>query len=84
MRKEWVESIRGQCKAAGVAFFFKQWGGTRKALNGRKLNGRTYDEYPSRCSVPVPDRAECLALARTCINSDSDSGFVRVPHFAPA
>lgn len=26
MRAEWVRSIRDQCEAAGVAFFFKQWG----------------------------------------------------------
>jgi protein gp37 len=63
IREEWVLSIREQCKAAGVAFFFKQWGGTRKSLNGRKLEGRTYDEYPQRISAPVPERAKCLSLA---------------------
>jgi protein gp37 len=26
MKEEWVISIRDQCKAAGVQFFFKQWG----------------------------------------------------------
>ena len=26
MHPEWVRSIRDQCQAAGVAFFFKQWG----------------------------------------------------------
>jgi protein gp37 len=30
MKKEWVVSIRDQCRAAGVPFFFKQWGGVRK------------------------------------------------------
>ena len=63
MRKEWVLSIREQCKAARVPFFFKQWGGTRKALTGRKLEGRTYDEYPKRFAAPVPERSECLKLA---------------------
>jgi len=63
IRKEWVVSIREQCKAAGVAFFFKQWGGTRKSLHGRKLEGRTYDEYPERISTPVPERARCVSLA---------------------
>src|SRR5215203_4985987 len=28
MRREWVESVQRQCAQAGVAFFFKQWGGT--------------------------------------------------------
>jgi protein gp37 len=46
MRPAWVRSIRDQCRKAGVAFFFKQWGGVRKKINGRRLDGRTYDEFP--------------------------------------
>lgn len=46
MKPEWVESILKQCRQAKVAFFFKQWGGTRKDITGRELNGRTYDELP--------------------------------------
>jgi protein gp37 len=46
MKKEWVLSILEQCREADVPFFFKQWGGVRKDLTGRKLNGRTYDEIP--------------------------------------
>lgn len=46
MRKAWVESIFRQCRVAHVRFFFKQWGGVRKDLTGRELNGRTYDEMP--------------------------------------
>lgn len=46
MRKEWVKDIFRQCRAAKVPFFFKQWGGTRKDLTGRELNGRTYSEMP--------------------------------------
>ncbi len=46
MRLEWVASILEQCDRAGVAFFFKQWGGVRKKEAGRKLNGRTYDAMP--------------------------------------
>lgn len=46
MRREWVESIFRQCRKEGVAFFFKQWGGVRKDLTGRKLFGRVYDEMP--------------------------------------
>ena len=47
MQKDWVLSIRDDCRVAEVSFFFKQWGGVRKALNGRKLEGRTYDEFPA-------------------------------------
>ncbi len=46
MKKEWVLSILQQCREADVPFFFKQWGGIRKDLTGRELNGRTYDEIP--------------------------------------
>jgi len=46
MQESWVLSIRDQCERFGVAFFFKQWGGTRKHLTGRTLQGRTYDEVP--------------------------------------
>lgn len=47
MKPDWVLDIQEQCQAAGVAFFFKQWGGTNKKLTGRELNGQTYDEMPS-------------------------------------
>jgi protein gp37 len=43
---EWVRSIRDQCVGAGVAFHFKQWGGTNKKKAGRELDGRTWDEFP--------------------------------------
>lgn len=46
MRREWVTSIFRQCRAARVPFFFKQWGGVRKDLTGRELNGRIYSEMP--------------------------------------
>lgn len=42
----WVLNIQEQCEKAGVAFFFKQWGGRNKKKNGRILNDRTYDEMP--------------------------------------
>lgn len=65
MKKEWVLSIRDQCRAAGVPFFFKQWGGVRKVRNGRRLEGRTYDEYPRRSAQGVPDRDTCLSLVES-------------------
>lgn len=46
MKQEWVIDIRDQCKSSHVAFFFKQWGGKNKKLNGRLLEGYTYDEMP--------------------------------------
>jgi len=39
MDAAWVADIRDQCVDAGVAFFFKQWGGKNKARTGRQLKG---------------------------------------------
>lgn len=46
MDADWVRDIRRQCATRGVAFFFKQWGGTQKKRAGRVLDGRTHDEMP--------------------------------------
>jgi protein gp37 len=46
MDVEWVREIRNQCIEKNVAFFFKQWGGVRKRLTGRRLDGRTWDQFP--------------------------------------
>ena len=58
--RQWVRSIRDQCTAAAVPFFFKQWGGTRKKVNGKELDGRTWDEKPTFVAAPVPMRTERL------------------------
>jgi protein gp37 len=46
MRAEWVTAIRDQCIAAGVAFFFKQWGGRSPKSGGRLLDGREWNQCP--------------------------------------
>ena len=58
MDADWVRSIRDQCREARIPFFFKQWGGQKK-VNGRELDGRTYDEIPEhlRTSRTGSDRA---------------------------
>jgi len=63
MRADWARAIRTQCLAAGVAFFFKQWGafdgeGRRvgKGKAGRVLDGRTWDDMPTtrvQAALPV-------------------------------
>lgn len=58
MKEEWVTSIRQQCRAARVPFFFKQWGGVRKSEAGRELNGRTFDEMPKRITRQIASREE--------------------------
>jgi protein gp37 len=51
---DWVIEIRDQCVEAGVAFFFKQWGGVQKKKTGRTLQGRTWDQMP-----PAPNASPC-------------------------
>ena len=58
MAREWVLSIRDQCRAASVPFFFKQWGGVRKHRHGRMLDNRTYDEVPIQQTVEPPSLSE--------------------------
>ena len=60
MDTEWARSVRDQCRASGVPFFFKQWGehgpdGRRagKKRAGRLLDGRTWDEAPERFASSV-------------------------------
>ena len=51
MEPEWVTDIRDQCLKAGVAFFFKQWGGVQKKRTGRTFEGRTWDEMPAESEL---------------------------------
>ncbi len=46
MDPAWARDLRDQCTAAGVPFFFKQWGGANRKQAGRVLDGRTWDEMP--------------------------------------
>jgi protein gp37 len=42
----WARGLRDRCQDAGVAFFWKQWGGRTPKVGGRILDGRTWDDYP--------------------------------------
>ena len=46
MAPEWPRLLRDQCRAGGVPFFFKQWGGRTPKAGGRELDGTTWDEFP--------------------------------------
>lgn len=63
MRREWVLSVRDQCRQANVPFFFKQWGGVQKSRFGRELDGEIYDECPNSSNPPIPAREVRMALA---------------------
>jgi protein gp37 len=58
MDPEWVKLIRDRCGEAGVAFFFKQWGGRTPKAGGRTLDGETWDGMPT-------DRANTSELVVT-------------------
>lgn len=47
IKAEWVRELRDRAAEAGVAFFFKQWGGRTSKSGGRELDGRTYDAFPA-------------------------------------
>lgn len=68
MHPDWVRSLRDQCTAAHLAFFFKQWGAHRwtgfdhstpqrvgKKAAGRVLDGRTWDDMPPISSTGASD-----------------------------
>jgi len=56
--------LRDQCSAGHVAFFFKQWGGVRKKVAGRELDGRTHDAYPQRVTSAVKSETDRMAAAK--------------------
>jgi protein gp37 len=58
LQREWVLSVRKQCRAAGVPFFFKQWSSVRLGEAGRELDGRTHDQEPRLPKLAVPPHAE--------------------------
>jgi protein gp37 len=63
MQEEWVRSIRDQCRAADVSFFFKQWGGVQKKRTGRMLDGRTWDCMPTLAhELPLAARRGALSV----------------------
>ncbi|MGA2513901.1 MAG: phage Gp37/Gp68 family protein [Candidatus Limnocylindrales bacterium] len=46
MNPDWARDLRDRALAAGVPFFFKQWGGRTPKVAGRLLDGQLWDEYP--------------------------------------
>ncbi len=46
MNEAWAIALRDQCVAAGVPFFFKQWGGIDNKTVGRLLDGREWNQFP--------------------------------------
>lgn len=61
----WVRSIREQCQAAGVPFFFKQWGGPRPMSGGRVLDGGTGNALPREANHGAPSQSRSLVSGQT-------------------
>ncbi|MFO7536609.1 MAG: phage Gp37/Gp68 family protein [Chloroflexota bacterium] len=59
VQEKWITSIRDQCLAAKVPFFFKQWGGKNKKKTGRKLQGKTWDQLPVHQKFPFHTPVFC-------------------------
>lgn len=78
LKAEWVAPIRDQCLAAGVPFFFKQWGGVQKSRNGRLPEGRTWDDMPvhfsgaGQRSVPTLGKARLSVAGHIAVWSQPD------------
>ena len=83
MAKEWVLSLLKQCRQQRVKFFFKQWGGVRKATTGRRLNGHTYDELPPRITQPVNSAEECLRMTLQFERAFPASAFLPLTAICP-
>ena len=45
MASEWAYSVRRQCEAQGVPFFFKQWGAVR-GKGGKTMDGQVVTRWP--------------------------------------
>lgn len=53
VQPEWGRELRDICAAAGVPFFWKQWGGRTPKAGGRELDGHRHDAMPSRPEQPL-------------------------------
>jgi len=76
----WVRSLRKQCRDSGVKFFFKQWGGVRKHLTGRTLDGRIYNEFPDRTVECAPEGGRRMSLISAV--RQTSSGFIPITALA--
>jgi protein gp37 len=73
MAREWVISVRDQCRDAAIPFFFKQWGGLRKKIAGRTLDGDTYDALPlsngHRAPPRLPERSRRISALQELLKA---------------
>lgn len=53
-RYHWARELRDATKAAGGAFYWKQWGGPTPKSGGRILDGREWNEMPDHIPGAMP------------------------------
>lgn len=61
MHESWVIDIRNQCVRAGVAFFFKQWGGRSPKAGGRLLQGKEWSQFPWQRRAAIQRETQVVA-----------------------
>lgn len=62
MQRDWVASLRDQCQAANVPFFFKQWGGFPKGEFGSELDGKKHKAFPPMPQLGIPSLSQRRSL----------------------
>lgn len=68
---EWVKKIQEQCQDAGVAFFFKQWGGRTPKAGGRLLDGQIWDEMPAAWDQYLQQRINDAVKSRRTVKKSN-------------
>ena len=60
---DWARDVRDQCEAAGVPFFFKQWGGQTPKAGGRMLEGVEHNAMPLHFKDFKEERPHAIQVA---------------------
>ena len=72
---QWLRDLRDRCLAAGVAFYFKGWGGRTQGQLGRLLDGREWLQRPPTCAERArrrrPGGSSACGRARRCPQSQA-------------
>jgi len=82
VQREWLREMRDLCKAEGVAFFFKQWGGRTPKAGGRELDGREWSELPLTGVSSERAKASRRRSAQVGVQR-AHAGKARDPHPVP-
>ena len=82
MHPDWARSIRDQCAANGVPFFFKQWGAWAPIADHhvlcRRKDGGNYGQLPDQSRIYETDRRELHIWNHAEVNADDCFSALRV------